>query len=934
MRKRWRESEWGRIRKQQKQGTGTGQKWVGGSFDVGVFLGVDVLDQELPLPPASPPDIVFREPSPSARPPISTQSPSAEAETFVTAPSRASTGPPIPHGRPPEVHAGIVDSSPNSSTALLAASGAEAARDTHSEPGSSFLEPNTSGSGLGVDDASRRPPLDDARRSSKGKNKDVRFSQDIPAPPREVLARTGSAVKTTSAGAAEQQNPEESVPWGGVIMRDRMLVRISYTEDSVSPTFDERQNRTTRHLETNTWKEYLVAWRKGRIEIYRDHVIPGKEWLLGTKCLAFVVPLSSAATRLSLYSFLDLSFCLTCPPVPLQGESSRRHRIFGTSRGTNIFVFKLKSRTRAVDWVWQMWRAMGGQLPPSIEINITALDTRVTIDVPGHDAGDIDAAYDVFQKKNITQLIETRLREAPEYRSLLEREQAAGTEFEFAWRHDTDLDWVWRERTVVDEPRKWAMLSGLALRQADRPAHLEFHKKRHVYTTMYMKDRTRLDEPHGIEGYVDRIRPNSQTRQSLFLTTHDGYIFTVAPLHAHPPAPPGAPVDITNVDKSVTSFHSHSHTQDTRHRAEIRRGRMQILQAAGVSDLRNVVFVRRAFQPVPQPRENANIRKLTDWEDSPEFWDAVDRSESDDEDAGGDAPMNVHTDKAHLRMRRSFELVLASGRVIRFEAYSCSAALEWITRLRQLVSYWKKRHQADARLEMDIAHVSTGRERITPHKPREEHHHAGAHEMPTEPPPDRDAALPDLSFFYNWCVLEGCRPILKAGRLYGRKGLYGQYKHIQLVLIAGHLVQFHITGRASLYHRKDKVFTLLDAYVCSGYFAAQYLPDGQYDANAPPVARRYQDGLETDDCEEDTLFVLWFRKVRGAAPGVRRNSNGAEVPPLSAKRSVAVFRTRSKLERDAWVWAINVEIEKLVRASREREEAVRQAGNLPPCRAH
>ena len=77
---------------------------------------------------------------------------------------------------------------------------------------------------------------------------------------------------------------------------------------------------------------------------------------------------------------------------------------------------------------------------------------------------------------------------------------------------------------------------------------------------------------------------------------------------------------------------------------------------------------------------------------------------------------------------------------------------------------------------MDIAYASTGRGRITPHRQREDHTHAGAHDMPAEPPPDHDALLPDLSFFYNWCVLEGCRPILKCGRLYGRKGLWGQYK--------------------------------------------------------------------------------------------------------------------------------------------------------------
>ena len=51
-----------------------------------------------------------------------------------------------------------------------------------------------------------------------------------------------------------------------------MLVRVSYTEDAVPPTFDEWQNRTTRHLENEGWREYIVAWRKNRLELYKDHV--------------------------------------------------------------------------------------------------------------------------------------------------------------------------------------------------------------------------------------------------------------------------------------------------------------------------------------------------------------------------------------------------------------------------------------------------------------------------------------------------------------------------------------------------------------------------------------------------------------------------------------------------------------------------------------
>ncbi len=131
-----------------------------------------------------------------------------------------------------------------------------------------------------------------------------------------------------------------------------------------------------------------------------------------------------------------------------------------------------------------------------------------------------------------------------------------------------------------------------------------------------------------------------------------------------------------------------------------------------------------------------------------------------------------------------------------------------------------------------------------------------------------------------------------------------------------------------MHHRRGKAVNLLDTYVCSGYFATQYLPAGQYDANAPPIPRRYGDGLETDDSEEDTMFIVWYRNIPEEAEGILGNHTAADIPPLKAKRKVKVFRTRSKLERDTWVRAINVEIEKVVRASKDREEAVRQAGKL------
>ena len=103
-------------------------------------------------------------------------------------------------------------------------------------------------------------------------------------------------------------------------------------------------------------------------------------------------------------------------------------------------------------------------------------------------------------------------------------------------------------------------------------------------------------------------------------------------------------------------------------------------------------------------------------------------------------------------------------------------AIEWIERLRALVLYWKQRHRIDAKEEMDLAQAY--RPRLTPpiRVVRDR-------EYPPEAPPDASAPLPALGSLYNWCALEGCRSIVKGGKIFMREGLSGQYKcDIQLFI--------------------------------------------------------------------------------------------------------------------------------------------------------
>ncbi|KNZ80953.1 Meiotically up-regulated gene 56 protein [Termitomyces sp. J132] len=841
--RRWRDSEWAHIwrRRREKEAVTQPSHWVGNSFEIGQFLGVNILkDNEATR------DIISMTnlPRPSS---------SVGRATFVT----ASTG-------------------------------------------------------FHLDNASERGVSFDVERSLhaslKGKGKLVHYTESVleeePAPPQEVLERGPESLIDTSAEAAMGSSAVARTPSS----EDRMLVRTYYSKSEsvgVGHRFDERVHRTTGNLSDADWAEYLVAWRQDRIELYTDYSLPGKEWFTGHKHLAFVIPLIANKTHLTLYSFVDLTFCLTCPPAqPIREGSKKRFFLRRTKEGTNIFIFKHKSRSRAYDWTWLLWRQLGHTLPVTLDVRNPRVDSSVRIDIP---PGEYERLYRIFNRENILALCMDSLSSVPDWKHLIERELHQGKTLQLVWRQDTDLDWVWLDDDVYGQERRWAVLCGLALKQSFRPPVLEIRLADHYPTHIHLKNGTRLHEPPAIEGYVERIRSNSQMRQSLYLSTHDGNLFVMTPNHAYPPSPPGLATNIGDIEAYA----------ETLRKSEIHRGASQVMHAIGVLDLRDILVIRRASQ---------------------------ERTVADNEDEGGEEGLSKAEDKIHMHTRRSFELLLTTGHVVRFETHSCRVAAEWIERLRALVLYWKQRHRMDAKEEMDLA--QSRRPRLTPLT-----RVIRNQEYPPESPPDMGAPMPALGSLYSWCVLEGCKSIVKGGKLFVRKGLWGQYKsvektvsqyveslklltrYVQLFLSAGHLVQFRIKPNSSLHHTMHRKTSLSDAYVCSGYLAAIALPKGQYKANVSPDPRRYQDGLETGDPEEEMLFMLWYHSQRPnldhTSPDEPSKSSKA-LPALSGKRKLLVFRTRSRLERDAWCWALNCEIEKIVRAQKDREAQLRDAGNLVP----
>lgn len=227
MLKRWRRSEWGKLRSAKESGTRS--RWVGGSFDIGSFLGINVLDKHHLSTSlrSSPPD----SPTTSTRATVNnTGEQSSARETFVTAPSKLS---PLSSARKNDLLSGTLSDLQNPSSYFAFATPSE------EQPGTSSEQPLQGSSH--VMDRLLVPDLTSVLQSDgtadnsvtpsqrKGKKKQVHYEDDTyadePAPPSNVLARSGREVAETSAGAVEAARVDSTLEVGGALMRGLLRIR-------------------------------------------------------------------------------------------------------------------------------------------------------------------------------------------------------------------------------------------------------------------------------------------------------------------------------------------------------------------------------------------------------------------------------------------------------------------------------------------------------------------------------------------------------------------------------------------------------------------------------------------------------------------------------------------------------------------------------------
>ncbi len=492
-----------------------------------------------------------------------------------------------------------------------------------------------------------------------------------------------------------------------------------------------------------------------------------------------------------------------------------------------------------------------------------------------------------------------------------------------------------------------------------------------------------IDEPASLEGFLWRVKPVSGALTRIYVSTHDGHIFIGKTARAYAPDPEmisllasqSHPIAGTMVqDVLEAKKRSRRKKQRSTVRSEIDAAREAVLDALrsdapsklaeqlrayrayealrhfhqingadGYVDLRDIIECRQiashaAATPsageTPNPADGGEST-ASSWEDAAANWD--------EDDVGGEEGLERATDRAKLRSQRQLEVLLKNGRSIILEAFSKQVAAEWVERFNELVTYWKARDKADARL-LTEADPSSGLSSVASLDARDQQAHLGS--------------------LWNWCRVQGCRTILKSGRLFRKWRTHQALSGRHLVLLQGRLLIYKLVRSTSsararqntgIFHRRqDTVIHLRDAYIYCGKLTEQFTLDkyegatnvgvGAGTTERHTLPRIYRDGLRTFDSDEDCTFVIRYRPQRFNTPADPVLSHDEEgnvllksasapsnsgVPLQDPRAKHIILRARSKMERDLWVRAIMLEIARIDRDDFEREERLRTHGQVP-----
>ena len=162
-----------------------------------------------------------------------------------------------------------------------------------------------------------------------------------------------------------------------------------------------------------------------------------------------------------------------------------------------------------------------------------------------------------------------------------------------------------------------------------------------------------------------------------------------------------------------------------------------------------------------------------------------------------------------------------------------------------------------------------------------------------------------------------------AGVLYRKASKHATFKRYYVIACHGKILIFHNGMRQRngaetphIHNHKRQEIALDDAYVYSGIITENELlyQNQTFDSNHPgrhAVPRVYEDGWMSSDEDAMTCFVVWHGSKKSFVKSSSQEGRLKRVSALGRTGKSIVFKARSRQERDIWVMAIAVEIERL-----------------------
>ncbi|KAF1811605.1 hypothetical protein P152DRAFT_508126 [Eremomyces bilateralis CBS 781.70] len=808
----------------------------------------------------------------------------------------------------------------------------------------------TNGPGLhlvhGDDEEARIEPdaeqVTGSKRSARRKSRGV-VHFDIAEDSRRAhllaKARAGQVSMQTRAGALFRRRRQE----GQIVKMEKMLIRVDLSPDTKLPAdYDENcsEKIITRTLEK--WREYMVVCREGGedgagfvLQIYETRVIPEFELNLDLK-----------RVRVNLFSSLDKTLVLW--------ESF--------PRGTRIFLLRTRSGIAGVEWHTFLRNILGWRRAAELQVNVPDLnDLEESRDLlPAAEGDDTAITKTLEQEQAVASQIVSRclilLKESSQFRDVMEVLAGEDRSFGLAWRRYDRLEWI----HGANERKMYGTLAMI------KSHDLELRQKRHYATTVRVNGGEFITEPLPVEGFLVRLTSQRGVHQRmgklfhkrLYFSTHDEFLVFNRPAKVVPPPPPTLaesrstevpaseeivepPPLMYNIDPfpvkddriqwlgSRASETTASH-HDRGAYAEMQRKVNILAECDGCINLCNVTKVRNVVRGDTVADDNVDEGPDADYdEEVPDTYREDGMSGNFDDD-------------------RTFELVLRNGLIIRLQAYDKVTKNEWKRCLRDLVRYWK------ARTKMDVTLLQLVRKQNLEQLRIDEAAEAIVGQYARKWEVTNSFASSDI---YNMCGPSCCRAIHLSGSLFRKPRKHTNFIRVSVILTQGKLLIFSSSLRTQsgiqvpqIHHEKVQAIDLSECYIYSGPLTEPELlyQNRTFDSNRPgrtALPRLYrEDGWTSQDDDLMTSFVIWHSKRKSffrsqeleeskktpADPQIdaRRESAGStgsgsrsgletrmrsrlkRVSQLGVTGRNEVFRTRSRAERDRWVLAIGMEIER------------------------